>query len=300
MPLADTGGGTSDEDLAAILENASKPEDGLKMTGDAKPEAPVAAPEPPSWNGKDFEFEYRGQKIFPDSREKALTWLSQGHNYSQRAAEFNRKESEYTTKISEAQKRLEALQNYAQVDQYAAQNKDWWAHVQEAFQNRGQQAPTQGDPQFQALLKPFEDKLSGISTFVESLQAERQAQQKEKADTALDQEVASIRKEFPNIDMAAKDESGQTLEYRVMEHAGQIGTGSFRAAFRDYLFPQLLEHAKSSKVLEGQRKDQANAKAGILGKSPTPTAKVDRPVSVRGKSYSDIEKLIHEELGITA
>lgn len=281
----------TDEILASLEEpSAERP-----MSGEEeKPEAPEA-PAAPSWNAKEWEFDFNGKKIAPDSREKALTWLSQGHNYSQKAAEFNRREAEYKAKLSDTEKRFSP---YSQVDEYAAKNPDWWKHVQESWTNRDQQQG-QVDPAFAAALRPLQEKLEAMNSFVTSAQQEKQLQEQTRADEALSTEIETTRKSHPNIDLNAVDETGRTLESRVIAHAQEIGTGSFRAAFRDYLHDKLVESAKANSQTAQAKAAEHTKKQGILGTSPIPKkASSDAPANHRGRSYDDITRSVLDEYGI--
>ena len=284
-------------DTDELLKSIEAPETERPMTGTPAPEPSAAAPVPVAWNGEDFAFDSNGKRVVPDSREKLQTWASLGHNYSQRAAEINRREAEF--------KSLEGkYKPYAEVDDYASKNPEWWQAVQDAYAKRGQAVPEtvgQLDPGIQAALKPFQEKLAAVESFMTAAQQEKAIQEQTRQDEALSQEVEAIRKQHPNIDLKAIDESGQTLEFRVMKHASEIGTGSFRAAFRDYLHDQLVESAKANGQTASVKAKEHEKRQGILGVSSTPR-KVpdDAPANVRGKTYDQVTQDIYREYGINA
>lgn len=289
--------GLDDVDTDTILKEIETPATERPMgdePGAAATPQPAAA-EPPKWSGDEWAFDWNGKRVVPDSREKLQTWVQLDYNNSTRAAEINKREADL--KAFEAK-----YKPYAEVDDYATKNPDWWQAVQDAYTKRGQQVPEQVNqlpPEMQAALKPLQEKLEAMSSFVTTVQQEKQIQDQQRQDEALTSEIEAIRKQHPTIDLNAVDESGKTLEYRVMAHAAEIGTGSFRAAFRDYLHDQLVESAKAnSQTAQGKAKEHEK-RQGILGVSPTPK-KVpdDAPVNVRGRNYDQITQSILQEYGI--
>jgi hypothetical protein len=292
------------DDIDQILSEIEQPSEGIPMTGDeAAPAqepaagAPSAEPAPSPWDPKPWEFDWNGKKVAPDSQEKARTWMSQGYNYSQRMAEINRQRKE----IEDLSGRYRGYDRYSEVDQYAKQNPQWWDFVEKQWAQRGQQQP-QGqniDPAMQSVLAPLQQELAQLKEWRDQQLQERQKQEEQRFDEVLSKDIASIREQNPNIDFDAVDQSGKTLELRILEHANQIGTASFRAAFRDYLHDQILESAKAQKLAAEAKAPQVAKERGILGVSPTPKkAPSSRPAQVKGRSWDDLAKVAMEDLGI--
>lgn len=279
-----------------LLSSIETPTPERAMTGGSEEpkaeEAPAAAPEPQAWDGKPWEFDWNGKKIAPDSQEKARTWMAQGYNYSQRMGELNKTHAQ---RMAEAEARAKAAAEleerfspYSKVDEYAQKNPQWWQHVlkqYEAAQQNGQPV----DPALAAVIKPLEEKLGKYDAYFQQMEqakaAEAQAkaaEEQQREDTALVGEIESIRKQYPNIDLSAADPAtGETLELRVLKHAQAIGTGSFKAAFRDYLHDTLVEQAKANGREAIAKEAQANAKKGILGKTPAPVKSGAKPVNTK-------------------
>jgi hypothetical protein len=254
-----------------------------------EPEAPAeveAAPEKtatdtPWWGA--VEFDWNGKKIKPDSEDKARTWMQQGYNYSQRVGELNKKQLEWDKERIDLLGYKDKFSKYSQVYEFASKNPDWWKHVENSYQSR--QVPQGIDPAIAQLLAPIQEKLQTI----EQQRAEEEARRLEfehqealkKADESLDQEIESIRKTHPNIDLNAVDpETGLTLEKKIFKHAVDINTTSFRVAFRDYLHDQLVNTAKASGLEAKAKEAQTNAKKGLLGTSSAPVKEL-KPVNTR-------------------
>jgi hypothetical protein len=288
-------------------ENTGAPEqadgeidvDGLLADVDAgreinpsQPPAEEPAAEQPErvWNGSEWEFEWNGKKIVPETADKLKVWAAQGYNYSQRMGELNKTHAQRMQEAEAREQAAKALEQkfstYAQVDDYAQKNPEWWQHVSQSFQTR---ETASLDPQLAQVLNPLQEKLGALERIIQSQQeaSERavlEAKQREE-DTALDAEIESIRKTYPNIDLSARDETGETLERRIYKHASDIGTTSFRAAFRDYLFDQLTVQQQAQQKLQATRQVQAQTKAGLLGRTPAPTRDL-KPVDTR-RPWSD-------------
>jgi hypothetical protein len=276
-PAADSGEINVDHLLSEI-------EAGRDPNAEA-PEGEAAAAAEPVWNGSEWEFEWNGKKVVPESPDKLKIWASQGYNYSQRMGELNKthaqRMSEAEARERQAQELEQKFSPYVEIDRYAQENKDWWDHVQNSFKNR----ETHGvDPSLAKILNPLQEELGQIKQFVtQQQQAAQQAAQEaqyQQEDQALDAEIDSIRKSHPNIDLSARDESGETLERRVMLHAQEIGTHSFRAAFRDYLHDKLVVQQQVASKVQAVRGTQAQAKAGLLGTTQAPTKQL-KPVDTR-------------------
>ncbi len=295
----DTAGTSDSVDVDALMADIESP---TKETAEAAPvEAPAAEP---VWDGKQWEFEWNGKKIAPDSQDKARTWMSQGYNYSQRMGELNKtqaqQKAEWDQRQAAFQETQAKLSPYQKVDEYARQNPQWWAKVQQDYAAAQQQA--QGiTPDIANALKPIQDELGQFKSFLREQQEAKATEEASKHDSALDTEIEGIRKDFPNINLGAVDPAnGMTLELRILKHAQSLGTTSFKAAFRDYLHDQLMEQAKANGLEANAKTAELNAKKGILGKTPAPVKGQQTSAYVKGKSYDQLSREALAEFGITA
>ena len=104
-------------------------------------------------------------------------------------------------------------------------------------------------------------------------------------DQAYIGELESIKKQYPKIDLATPDETGKSLEYKILEHAQQNGIKKFSIAFKDYMHDELLK-LKEEEAKEKLIKDKnAKSKLGILDVSTTPTK--SKQIYQKGKSYNE-------------
>ena len=282
------------DEIDQLYDSLHKPDSEIPMSGEA-PAAVEPVAQEPVWNGAEWEFEANGKKIAPDSRDKARTWMSQGYNYAQRMGEINKQRSEWERKQAEYDAKIKGYSRFDEVDKYARENPQWWDHVESSWNTR--QIPQGANNDLAPVLQPIQEKLGKFEEFIGQMQAERLEAQEQQANDALESEVSEIRKSYPNIDLASIDESGKPLELRVLEHCREIGTSSFRAGFRDYLFDKLQTMGSANAKEAAVKQGQAQAKRGIIAQSATP-ARQPAPYS-KGKSYDQLTREALAELGIS-
>ncbi len=282
---------TDQEILASLNEEPAAPTEG------APPEsAAPAATEAPSWNRQEWEFEQNGRKFSPESREQAMTWMGQGRSFSQRQFEHNQAVKAWETKRAAEEAKYKGFDKYREIDEYARGNKGWWDHIQKSYETRGQGAQAEGVPDFSQVLAPIQSELQELRVWREQqLEAARQ-QDLQRADQALSEEIESIRESHANIDFDSVDESGKSLEQRVLDHCTQIGTSSFRAGFRDYYHDKLVESRKAAALGAQAKAPEVAAKKGILGVSQVPKKGTDAPVNTRGMTWEQLNDLAKAEL----
>lgn len=281
-------------------------DDLLKEIGEptAPPEiegaSPEAAQEQPVWNGQEWEFESSGKKVFPESKEKALIWMQQGHSFSQRMGELNKTHAQRMSEVEAAYRKASEIENrykpYNEIDQYARSNPQWWQHVEQAWNNR-EQHEQQLDPNLERIISPLKEELGSIKEFVGTLREREEQERIAKEDQALEQEISEIRKANPNIDLTSVDpESGMTLEQRVLKHAQDNGIRSFKTAYRDYLHDRLIEDARATGRQAIAKDKEKQIKQGILGTTQVPT-KTLKPVNTRAPWSSpefDAQNILNE------
>lgn len=269
-----------DEDINVdqLLEEVNAPEAGRPMESGESPG--TAEPEAPVWNGQEWEFESNGKKIVPDSAEKLKIWASQGFNYSQRMGDLNKTHAQRMAEIDQRDRAIKEAEKrfspYAKVDEYAQQNKEWWAHVNQQYEAAQRAAQNPGlDPKIAEIIQPLNEKLAKLEQADQLRQQAIEQQQLQetiqKEDTTLDSDIKSIRAANANINFDAVDpQTGETLELQILKHAEANGLPSFKAGFWDYLGPKLIESAKAEGRGAVAKGKQADVRAGRLGTSQAP------------------------------
>lgn len=301
MSVEQTGAESSGSDSAAI-DQALAGIGESPMPAGQEPAAAAQEQAAPAWNGDEWKFKWGDKEIIPDSRDKVMTWASQGYNYSQRMGELNKTHAQRMAEAEQIQAKARELEQkyspFAQVDEYAQKNPDWWKHVQSEWERREQAGL---DPKLAELITPLQQKLNAMEQEAADRraaeEAARVAEVHSKEDQALDDEIAAIRKQHPNIDLSARDESGETLERRILLHCQENGIRSFRAGYRDYLHDQLVVQQGAQNRVQAVRTQQTQAKAGLLGKTQAPTKElksVDTKRPWSDPQFSDVAAILQE------
>jgi len=274
----------TDEQIESILDGGD--------TGSA--EVPLTKPAAtPSSTPQEYTLKINGKEI-KAPLDKLTQWAQQGHDYGQRMQEFNAKQKEYDQKYG----------LYSQIDEFAKSNPDWWASVQESYNSRdsfgqkpdnaqnGQAVPNEFDAKFGALEKEIAD----LKKFKTDWHLSQESAAKAKSDDELKVQIESVGKQYSHIDLNELDESGQSLQKRVIDYAIENGIGNFKNAFLLLNHDRLLKHAETLGREKLSKGIQAKSKLGLLGTTPTPIKGLTQATDVRNKSYNELlEEALKEE-----
>lgn len=279
----------SDIDVDGILAGIESPSTDIPMNDTPATEATA---QPSNQTPQEYAFTWNGKEIKAPV-DKLTKWASQGYDYAQRMEAFKQQQADFESQRQQFEPRLNL---YKEVDEFANKNPDWWKHVEASYKER-QQALDPSNP-IASELSQLKSELSELKTFREQLAQEKMAERQKAEDAALDSEVSQIRAQHKDLDWTGVDDTGLTLEQRVLKHAGDNGINSFRAAFRDYNHDQLMKltelRARESAMLERQKV----VKSGLLGQSPTPKKGIQSADNVRGKTYNNLVSEALTELGL--
>lgn len=254
---------------------------------------PMGTPQPQASPWTEDTFTANGKQI-KASREDILKWASMGHNYPQKAQEFNKMKTDFEamqSRRAELDQLDQKIKPYREIDEFATKNPDWWQQVQQSYQQKLNGAET--NPEIQAIKQEFQQ----FREFMQGQQSKEKNQQIQNEDTELSQEVESIRKTYSNLDFDSLDEGGKSLEMKILEHAMNGGIKSFRVAFRDYCHDQLVGKAKEEGKEAVSKQIQQRTKLGILGETSKPTKGLKVAENVKDKSYEQLAREALDELG---
>jgi len=239
-------------------------------------------------NGKDVE----------EDLNTILKRASQGYHYAQRMGDLKTQESEWQTKLADAQSLSE---KYAEIDTYARGNPEWFDHWNNAYQNRDMpleagspDQPVGFDP---AQITSLIDQK--LAPFQETFQQQQQRIEQEKVDAQnaeLDKQIAATQKEFEDVDFGATDpENGVSLENKVYQFMVDNGISDFNRAYKimDYenIMARQVEKAKADLVKQEQTKRKQGIVAETSGQAKTPDH-----VDLNKLSHDQQQKLLLEEL----
>ena len=270
----------SDSQVDTLLES---PQD--KPTGVLRDQAVKPQVEAQPTANEIYRLKVNGKDI-TGNRDQVTQWAQQGYDYAQKMNEYNRLKQEYDQK-HQSLSQIES--KYKPVEDYISKNPQWWDHVQKSWSEREQLQQQQfADNPAMKEISALKQELQDLRQFKDELTTEKNLTKQKEEDSVLDKEIKSIRDNYKDIDFDRADDSGKSLEYRVLEHAQTTGISSFRAAFRDYYHDQLVA-LKQEKAKEGVVTDiQKQTKLGLLGKSQTPLKGIKEAKNVKSQSYNDL------------
>lgn len=253
------------------------------------PAPQAAAPTPPAEpQYKEYAFSHRGQEIkVKENDPKFQQWLSQGYDYGTNVNSFRQEQEKFNQSRQEFE---QTFAPYKEIDQYARQNPDWWAHVDQSYQQREQQGQQAISPEIQryldAKLEPISKDLPLMKEFLQEQQTQKLEKQRADEDAQLATSMKSLQEKYKGLDFSAKDESGLSLESRVLNHAVGNGFPTFRAAFLDYYHDSLEKQAEARGRESFQAEAQKRQKLGLLDENPTSLPR-ETPFAGKSKSWHD-------------
>ena len=244
------------------------------------PKQPEAAPAP---KVEEYSFIHNGKEIKAD-RDKLIRWAQQGYDAPNRLGEMNKKLQEYTKK--EAQLK-EWEQKYAPVQDFVQKNPEFYQKYLAEVEQQRAQIPV-------AVLDPLKQEIDQLKNGFQTLEQERAAEKARQEDEIYQKEVGEIKKQYPKVDFDSKDQSGQSLEYRVLQYAIENGIKKFTTAFRDYYHDNLLKMAEETAKEKAIASKQRSVRQGILDVASYPSRKPTTGYT-NSKSYNDLLREAIEE-----
>ncbi len=292
MTFQDTQGqGGPEEDLDALMARIDAPEPEMPMSAPETAQEPEAAAksEAPA-APQEFEYEFSGRKI-KEPIDMILKRAGMGYDYAQKMEAFKREQAAYKQQLEEKYKPYD---KYKTIDEYVQKDPDWWAHVEQSYQDR----LASEDPTVKRVKSILDEELRPVKEMLSQKEQEAQQAKITEEDTRLTQDIKSIREKYSDLDFDTPDAEGKSLEAKVLEHGAKHNYPSFKAAFVDFYHDQ-LEKMWESRGREAVGKEaQKRQKLGLSG-TQTPKQKPTEAYDHRGKSMNQILQDVLEIEGIT-
>jgi hypothetical protein len=273
LEFAENSGSNEEHDVDAIIAQAYGHSQNPSNESSAKEAPQQAAPEPPQY--KEYEFNARGQAVkIKENDPRFQQWLSQGYDYAQNINAFKTDRERQIQEFEQQKQQFEKqFTPYREIDEFAKQNPDWWSHVDQSYKQRlssQEPVPHSVKSYIEQSLNPLKDDIPLMKQFLQEMQTQKLEKQRSEEDTRLSDAVKTIQGKYPDLDFAAKDETGLSLEHRVLNHAVQNSFPTFRAAFLDY-YHDNLEKLAESRGREAISKEMSQRKKmGLLDENPAP------------------------------
>ncbi len=217
-----------------------------------------------------FKFKARGEEreVSLADTAKVQELLSKGYDYNHLVAELKQEKESYKELID-----------------FAKNNPDWAEKLKNNFASEQSNGNMSSENQQNSNLDVWQDYLN----FKQGILEERRIEQEKAEDAKLDQEIASVREKFNQVDFSATDDKGQSLEVRILEHAHKNGLGSYEIAAKDYLFNDMLKLAEERGKETVSKAFQKSSKLGLLSESKAPNVNVTtNKGNLKSKSYSQL------------
>jgi len=287
------------QETTPVSDTQTKPEEQTEQpapTEQAQPEQPA-----PLTNEQLYELKW-GEEVKQVPLNKLTEYAQQGFDYNVKMRGINQAQEQLQQTQQEIESQRQALQEYVQVQEWAKQNPDLWNQALQNFRQAGQtgQANTaeqgQFSPEANSVISDLRGQIEKLNEQVTSISQFNEEAKKMQEDQALDNEVKQTMRNYSDLDWVSRDENGQTLEGRVLEHATRNGISNFSAAFKDLYHEQLIERAR---LLEREKLgEQRNNQPADLQNSSKP-AGISEASDIRTKSYDQLAAEALEELGLS-
>lgn len=272
---------TGDE-VDQLLNGMDSPEEGIPM-GDE--EVIKTAPQ----EAAKFTFKADGKDV-EATQEQLIKWAQQGYGAPQKIGELNDKLKGY--------EQDDSLKSYKEIDNWAKENPEQWQHIQEQYQARDQQVNDQLPTEMQEALAPIMQELEGLRDFKNQYENKQIEQKTQAEDQALETEMKSIRDTYKDLDFDTPDDSGKSLEYKVMEHAAENGITSFKTAFLDFNHDRLMKIAEQRGKESVIQERKSRNKLGLLEVSaPTETTEFSSYNPVESSEDANFAAALRELTG---
>lgn len=238
-----------------------------------------------------------GGKQIKAKRDQLIQWAQQGYTAPGKISSLTKEIESWKQKYTQLEPEYNAYkEKYAPIDEYVKQKPEFWDHVLKQWEQREQLFNDQANPLAREV-NDLRTQLQDLIQYKNQIEAERQNTRITQEDQQYMTVLEETKKQYADVDFDSPDETGKTLEYRILEHAQKEGIKNFQTAFRDYYHDELTKRA-AAKAKEDLTKNKVkNTKLGILGITPTPN---HRPTGDHRKmSYDDLAEEAKRELGIS-
>jgi len=263
------------------------------LEGEVQPEAASQKQEPAM-----IQFTHNGKKIeLPMNDPRVQQWLSQGHDYGTNTAKLKAEREQF----EQERKQIEQLkQTYGPVDEWVKQNPEAWNLFLQQYQRSQQGLTGEIDPNnplvqhIQKLEQKLEQRLGEFSPLIES----HKKQEIDAQEKALDADIESVRKAYPDLDLDATGDDGRSRMYKVFEHANKNGIKNFKTAFKDLYHDELVQLAVEKGKESELKARQKQTKLGLLTDKSAPAKGIKPAQNYKDKNYQQLIDEGLEELGL--
>lgn len=250
----------------------------------------------------------RGNEKVQLPKDKVIEYAQKGFETEVKMRNFQRELQSFQNQKAEFEKNYGVIR---EIENYAKQNPGWMQHVQESWNKlqkgdfgneleRGQEQGINNEFQNNPIINSLKKELSEIKGYLDQQKQFEQEWKTRETEQKLNETIDKVKSTYKDFDWNSKDEFGENLEDRIINHAVSNNIATFQAAAKDYLFDQIL--AKKTMAVKEETAKQIQ-KTNKFGLSPITfesqkKAPVKASTSVRSKSYDDLMSEAYKELGM--
>jgi len=230
-----------------------------------------------------FEYQASGKTISEDM-DTILKRASQGYNYAQHISEHK---NNVTSFEQDRDRHMQEFGQWKQYHDYASENPQWAEFVRGQWEERqsfGQPQETAGTEQ------PAQTQVDPeMRAFMDEYRNDKKLRQEADEDSALNEQIQTVQKEFPDFDLSHTDpETGTSLEMKVLEHARANGINSFKAAFKDMMFDDLMNRKVTAAKEAAAKEIAERTKKGFISENDTSLNNLSMPARNSGSLQDEL------------
>ena len=242
------------------------------------------------------------------AKDKIDQYLSKGYAFESKMSDLNVDKQKFTderdswnTEKSEMDTRYSELK---QLDDYARDNPEWLEKIKTSFNQKDElekEVISNHDPDDPLIKKidSMQEKLSKYENHIENEIKEREDRKQAESNAKFDSQVLDYKQKFSNLDWNTKDDSGKTLEDKVIDFADKRKLSSFEDAFKLLHFDDFQKRSEIKGKEEAGKSIQQAKKLGLGAITDQPSTKLPSNVKdIRNKSYNESIKEGLAEMGI--
>lgn len=235
----------------------------------------------------EFSFEIDGRSYKFNSQD-LQKYVAEGLKATQKYEEIYSLQNKIAQEKAELERKVGESKHLLELDNWARENPELYHRMQLEYENQRNGGQFGEVPPY---LAKFVADLNEVRAKLNEVDQIKQEHIRKQSDEALQKEIDTYKGKYSDFDWNSPDQSGLTLEQRIINHALQNGIQTFRAAANDYLIDEVAKRKEFKAKEEVAKTIQKNNKLGLLEqKSEKYTPKPINPRKL--KSYDAVNEFI--------
>ncbi len=240
------------------------------------------------------EFSFKeGGKSIKAPLQAMLNEYRRRQDLEKRYGGFKKEREEFDAQ----RKQYGELEPYLALQKWSVENPKDWDYLYKLYQDREKHTLTRdtgnGNEALVEKISALEKQLGELRDFRSSMDAEREEKLDHEAVSEIEQEVATFKKEFPEINLD-EEKDGRTLRDQIILYGVDRRIPNFELAAMSFLKPRLTEILSSRGRKEVSQNVIRDRSKGVIGRFPTPQG-VKGEVNSKKLSWNEATNLAKAE-----